>query len=158
MTLHIATPLTADQLAGLAALQNRPTLYEIEVVAPDGRKALLAYTARKSGLGLRSAVAGRAEALLAFLGANRDARFVATTGCRCHTHTITGHGLLRFSDRTKRDVVMEGTPLTYITDAACAGDYAAANAREIAAQRADAEKDEAMDLARYHASIQGTAS
>lgn len=114
MPLHTAQPLTAEQLAALARLQNRPTLYEIEIVAPDGRKALLAYASRKTGAGLRDAVYQRTDPLLTFLAAQQNARIEPTKGCRYHTHTITGGGLVRFSNRTKRDVIMEGTALPYV--------------------------------------------
>ena len=106
--------LTPDQLRQLAALQNRPTLYEIEIVAPDGRKALLAYSAQRSGRGLRTATSQRAEAVLRFLGADKKAGFTATTGCRYHTHRVDGGGLIRFSNRTKRDVIMEASALPYV--------------------------------------------
>jgi hypothetical protein len=118
MALHTATPLTAQQLTALARLQNRPTLYEIEIVAPDGRKALLAYASRKTGAGLRDAVYQRAQPLLTFLGAPQNARIEPTKGCRYHGHTVTGGGLVRFSNRTKRDVIMEGTSLPYVAQEA----------------------------------------
>lgn len=114
MAHYTAQPLTAEQLTALARLQNRPTLYEIEIVAPDGRKALVAYASRKNGAGLRQAVCQRGTAVLAFLGAPQDARIEPTKGCRYFSHTITGGGLVRFSNRTKRDVIMEGTALPYV--------------------------------------------
>lgn len=114
MAHYTATPLTEQQIAALDRLRNRPTLYEIELVAPDGRKALVAYAQRRNGAGLRQAVYQRAQAVLAFLGAPGDARIEPTKGCRYHGHTITGGGLVRFSNRTKRDVIMEGTALPYV--------------------------------------------
>lgn len=114
MALHTATPLTREQLAALARLQNHPTLYEIEIVAPDGRKALVAYTARRNKAGIRAAVYERAQAVLTFLAAPKDAEMKPTKGCRYHTHTVTGGGVIRFSNRTKRDVIMDGTALPYV--------------------------------------------
>ncbi len=114
MSHFTAQPLSPSQAAALERLRNRPTLYEIELIAPDGRKALVAYAARRTGAGLRAAVHERATAVLAFLGAPSSARIEPKRGCRYATHTITGGALVRFSNRTKRDVIMEGTPLPYV--------------------------------------------
>lgn len=116
MALHTATPLTSEQLAALARLRNLPTLYEIEVQTHDGRRALVAYAARRSAAGLRQAVHQRAEAILAFVAAGPGTRLGPIKGCRVHTHSLLGTGgsFVRFTGRTKRDAIMQGTTLPYV--------------------------------------------
>jgi len=114
MAAFTATPLTPQQLAGLARLVNRATLYEIEIIAADGRKALLCYTPLRTGLGLRNGLLERGAAVAAFLGAPSNAKMKSVRGCHSSTHEITGGGLIRFSGRTKRDVIMADTPLPYV--------------------------------------------
>lgn len=111
-----ARHLTESQIVALDALRNRPTLYEIEVQTSDGRRALVAYAARRSAAGLRQAVHQRAEAVLAFVAAGPGTRLVPIKGCTVQTHSLVGTGcaFVRFTGRTKRDVIMEGTPLPYV--------------------------------------------
>ena len=111
-----ARHLTEAQIVALDALRNRPTLYEIVLVTKDERKALVAYTARKSASGLRAAVHQRAEAVLAFAGAPPGTRMQPIKGCTVQTHSLVGTGgaFVRFTGRTKRDVIMEGTPLPHV--------------------------------------------
>lgn len=116
MAHYTAAPLTEQQIVALDGLRNRPTLYEIEVQSADGRRALVAYAARRSAAGLRQALHQRAEAVLAFVGAEPGTRIGAIKGCRAHTHSLLGTGgaFVRFTGRTKRDVIMEDTPLPYV--------------------------------------------
>lgn len=110
-----ARHLTEAQIVALDALRNRPTLYEIILVTQDERKALVAYTARRNASGLRAAVHQRADAVLAFVGAPVGTRMLPIKGCTVQTHSLAGTGaFIRFSGRTKRDVIMEGTPLPYV--------------------------------------------
>lgn len=114
---HYTPPaLTERQIAALDSLRNRPTTYEIEIVAADGRKGLVAYAQRRSAAGLRAAVFQRGAAVLAFLGAPPTTRIEPIKGCRAHTHSVLGTGgaFIRFSGRTKRDVIMADTALAYI--------------------------------------------
>ncbi len=115
---HYTAPrhLTEAQITALDRLRNRPTLYEIELVGADGRRALVAYAQRRNAAGLRQAVYQRAQAVLAFLAAPPTTRIEPIKGCTKHTHSVLGTGgaFIRFSGRTKRDVIMQDTPLTYI--------------------------------------------
>ncbi len=87
------------------------TLYEIEVIAADGRKGLVAYAGRRSKAGLRAAVHQRAAALLRFLKSDK-ATMEPVAKHSQHQHDISGGHLVRFSGRTKLDA--KAAPLTYI--------------------------------------------
>jgi len=114
MAAFTAKPLTARQIKMLAARQNRPTLYEIEIIAPDGRKALLCYASRRSALGLRQGLLERGSAVAVFLGAPANAQIKPVRGCIVFSHEVTGGGRIRYSNRTMRDVIMADTPLPYV--------------------------------------------
>lgn len=102
--------LRPDQIAALEALRNRPTLYEAVVIRPDGERRLLTYCGRHSMRGLRDALSERGAAVATFLGVGDNAEAVV----RGREVRITGGGIVRFSGRTKRDVIMQDTKLTYI--------------------------------------------
>lgn len=122
MSAHVAAPLRPDQLAALARLQNRRTLYEIAVLTPDGRKALVAYTMRPSQQGIGEAIRERADELVAWLGqpvatvemewgaVNDVPGFVLRSTLRPNLLL----GLVYRTNRTKRDVIMEDSKLPYV--------------------------------------------
>lgn len=105
--------LSPEQLRRVARLHNRHTLYEAEIIRPDGTKALLAYCGRRSKQGLIEALDKRAPHALRFLGAPRHARVERERGSP--DVKIEGGGMIRFSGRTQREAIIEGE-LQYVGD------------------------------------------
>lgn len=82
------------------------TRYEIELVAPDGTRRLVAYTGRYSQIGMRSAIQSRIDALLAIIPDGTGITHVGK-GTRREWRLATGH-VIRFSGRTEREAIANG--------------------------------------------------
>ena len=111
--------LTAEQARQLRDLYNRATLYEAVIIRSDGQKCLLCDTAQKSRRGLMAVAAetARWKALWTFCGLPDDGSVLNDTGQRLRTSNGCS---IAFSGRTKRDVIIDGTPLVYVVKAAAA--------------------------------------
>ena len=107
--------LSHQQLAALARIQGRATLYEAEIVRPDGERRLLAYCGRRSSAGLGTAFDQRSTFVFVFLKLPRSTPVTKPKG-KVELH-FKGGAVIRFTGRTKRDVIMEDTPLRYVADA-----------------------------------------
>lgn len=94
-------------LEKLAALQNRGTLYELELAnVKTGERRLIAYTRKTKTKGL-NAIARRGAAVVAvidhkdvFVAARTEKRFIATTP--------DGEWIARFTGRTQREAITGG--------------------------------------------------
>ena len=112
-------PLTPEQVRRLARLQNRRTCYEVEIVHPDGRRALLCYSEASSMSAVRQAIEKRGRSVIAFLGMDDAA---AMTWQRGRREVRIGGAIVRFTGRTQRDAIMSGKELPYVGTLCPAGD------------------------------------
>jgi hypothetical protein len=103
-------PLTDEQVRELARLQNRRTMYEIEI-AVGAQRALLCYSESTSVRQIIQATETRQRAVLAFLGMEGPIPVERVKGRQ--ELRIAG-AVIRPTGRTRRDVIMAGDPLPYI--------------------------------------------
>jgi hypothetical protein len=54
--MAVVTMLSPEKQARLMRLRNRPTAYELALIAPDGRRWLVIYVHRANGRSLRSVI------------------------------------------------------------------------------------------------------
>jgi hypothetical protein len=92
--------------AKLSRLQNRHTRYEIAATHPDGRKLLIAYSARKNRQGLIAAVHAYGVAIVRNLKLPEDVRMYP--GKRACDPITIGEWSFAFSGRTQRDCILSG--------------------------------------------------
>lgn len=93
----------------LALIKGRWTMYEIELLSPDGRRYLVCYTPRRSFRGLIDAVRARSREIRKVAGLGDDNR-----GERRGTALHMDNGaVIRFTGRTARDAIIGGE-LPYI--------------------------------------------
>lgn len=95
--------MNADTQSRLEALQGRQTLYEVALVAPDGRRWFVSYTAQ-SGSKLRAAVARRAVSIAATMA---DSDPVVLSEGK-NSMQLSGGWVVRFTGRTERETILEG--------------------------------------------------
>lgn len=95
--------LDTTQTFALAAIQGRTTLYEIALIAPDGRSFLVCYSPR-SGRMLRASVSKRAHRIVAVMG-NPEAMVIGDTK---ESMSLTGGWVAKFTGRTEREAIIEG--------------------------------------------------
>ena len=110
------TTLRPDQLAALARLHNRRTLYEIAITHPSGEKALVCYSDSKSQSSLSRGISHRADELHAWTRQPAGTLFIEWSR-QLGGFKLSDGSLIRATGRTKRDVVMEDRKLPYIGDA-----------------------------------------
>jgi len=108
--------LSAEQTRKLEAMKWRATMYEIEIVRPDGTRALLCYSDQTSQAAIRRAVWKRVDEVLAFTGAPRDVTFIKAPKDTGALYGLSDGSLIRKTGRTRRDVVMEDRTLSYVGD------------------------------------------
>lgn len=77
---------TADTQRRLARLRNRPTLYELAAVHPDGRRYLILYCQRRGRRGLLDAI--------------------STDRVRPRLVALTGQDAIRWADRARDGATM----------------------------------------------------
>jgi hypothetical protein len=104
-------PLSPEQLRRLERLRNRRTLYEIEIVHPDGRRALLCYSDGTGKRPIRLAIEKRNRSVADFLEINGGAEMTWERG-KPEIHV--GAGIVRATGRTQRDAIMSGNELPYV--------------------------------------------
>ena len=96
--------MTPGQLAKLARIQNRVTLYEVALTHLDtGERRLLCYT-RKTGRGIRDYIFKHGPALVAFCG---DENF-RPGWKRQGDETAVGRWSIGFTGRTQREAILNG--------------------------------------------------
>jgi hypothetical protein len=99
--------LSELQSAKLAKLHSYGTRYEVEVEHPNGARKLVAYTPRRTGTGLVSAVTAHGERIVSFLGIG-DTASMSWKGKGRDAMGVDGGGVIRFSGRTQREAIIEG--------------------------------------------------
>lgn len=112
-----AEPLNAVQSSALAALVDQPTRYEVVVTRTrDGMKALLGYTHRRTSAGLLALLHGGGNGVptMCFLRCADTTRIMRDEPARV---LIGDAGVIAFTGRTERDVIMTRTPLPRCEDA-----------------------------------------
>lgn len=87
----------------LIARRNHQTLYEVALVAPDGRRFLVCY-AQRSGRMLRQGVTKRATRLVTTIG-DETTEIVRVTK---DAMTLSGGWAVRFTGRTEREAIISG--------------------------------------------------
>ncbi len=119
----LAAPgLSDEQRRALARLQNRKTSYEAEIVRADGQKRLFVYTDARSQRGLLNCLTGvRQVGVSIFLGIPTSELFMSKGRNDKTLHVVNRGGrrlghFIRFTGRTRRDVIMENNPLPYVAE------------------------------------------